>query len=131
MGPASSGEANDSPDRRWPRWVFGVGEEPDARFTLANERTFLAWIRTGLGFVAAGMAVAALAGYIGVGDVRITLASLLLVGAGVLAGVVAFLRWMVQERAMRLNRPLSSSTALPLFTIVLVVVAVLGLTLFL
>ena len=36
-----------SPDRprsgrRFPRWVYGVGTEPDARFSLANERTFLA-----------------------------------------------------------------------------------------
>ncbi|NMS52334.1 YidH family protein, partial [Vibrio parahaemolyticus] len=26
------------------------GEDPDYRFTLANERTFLAWVRTALGF---------------------------------------------------------------------------------
>jgi putative membrane protein len=119
-----------SHDRRWPRWVYGVGEEPDARFTLANERTFLAWIRTGLGFVAAGMAMGALAGYAGLSHPRVTIASLLLVGGGVLAGIIAFVRWMMQERAMRLNRPLTSSTALPLFTVLLVVVAVLGLTLF-
>ena len=34
-----------------------VGEEPDYRFTLANERTFLAWIRTSLAMMAAGVAV--------------------------------------------------------------------------
>ncbi|MGM7411321.1 YidH family protein, partial [Acinetobacter baumannii] len=26
--------------------LLKVGEEPDPRFTLANERTFLAWTRT-------------------------------------------------------------------------------------
>lgn len=119
------------PDNRWPTWVYGVGEEPDPRFTFANERTFLAWIRTGLGFIAAGMAVQALAGYVGAGDIRITIAALLLVVAGVLSGTIAFARWMVQERALRLHRPLSSSTALPLFTVLLTAVAVLGLTLFL
>ncbi|MDO5683046.1 MAG: DUF202 domain-containing protein [Propionibacteriaceae bacterium] len=119
------------PDKRWPRWVYGVGDEPDPRFTFANERTFLAWIRTGLGFVAAGMAVQALAGYAGVGNLRITIAALLLVAAGVLAGVIAFARWMIQERAMRENKPLSASMVLPLFTVLLTVVAVLGLTLFL
>ena len=31
--------------------------EPDARYTFANERTFLAWIRTALGLVAAGLAI--------------------------------------------------------------------------
>ncbi|WP_143342795.1 YidH family protein, partial [Crossiella equi] len=45
---------------RWPERVYGVGEEPDPRFTLANERTFLAWIRTSLGLMAAGVAVEAL-----------------------------------------------------------------------
>lgn len=41
-----------SADKRWPRSVFGVGDEPDARFTFANERTFLAWIRTSLALLA-------------------------------------------------------------------------------
>ncbi len=43
-------------DRRRPR-LGDVGEEPDARFTFANERTFLAWNRTALGCVVAGLAV--------------------------------------------------------------------------
>lgn len=33
-----------------------VAAEPDYRFTLANERTFLAWQRTSLGLLAAGLA---------------------------------------------------------------------------
>ena len=33
------------------------GEEPDARFTLANERTFLAWNRTALALISVGLAV--------------------------------------------------------------------------
>ena len=45
--------------RRWPGRVFDVGDEPDPRFSLANERTFLAWIRTSLALIAAGVAVAA------------------------------------------------------------------------
>ena len=49
------------PDRRWPRQVYAVGTEPDPRFSFANERTFLAWIRTALGFLAAGVAIAAVA----------------------------------------------------------------------
>ena len=31
------------------------GEEPDYRFSLANERTFLAWIRTALAVLAGGV----------------------------------------------------------------------------
>ena len=36
------------------------GSEPDARFTFANERTFLAWNRTALALVVAGLAIAQL-----------------------------------------------------------------------
>ena len=35
--------------------ISRLGEAPDYRFSLANERTFLAWIRTALGFLAAGV----------------------------------------------------------------------------
>ncbi len=38
--------------RRWPRRVYGVGVEPDPRFTFTNERTLLAWIRTSLALLA-------------------------------------------------------------------------------
>ena len=46
-------------DHRRPQWVYGVGEEPDYRFSLANERTFLAWVRTALGLLGGGVAVEA------------------------------------------------------------------------
>ena len=45
-----------APDDRWPRSVYHRGTEPDPRFSLANERTFLAWVRTA---VAAGVLVGA------------------------------------------------------------------------
>ncbi|TQO19384.1 uncharacterized protein DUF202 [Rhodoglobus vestalii] len=45
--------------RRFPRRVYGAGSEPDARFSLANERTFLAWIRTALALISAGVALEA------------------------------------------------------------------------
>ncbi|MEI2422188.1 DUF202 domain-containing protein, partial [Arthrospira platensis SPKY2] len=32
-----------------------VGTDPDYRFSLANERTFLSWIRTSLALVAGGL----------------------------------------------------------------------------
>jgi putative membrane protein len=41
-----------------PEEVRRVGTTPDYRFSLANERTFLAWIRTGPALVAGGLATA-------------------------------------------------------------------------
>lgn len=37
--------------QRWPRYVYGSGAEPDYRFSFANERTYLAWVRTSVAFL--------------------------------------------------------------------------------
>jgi putative membrane protein len=92
---------------RFPRSVFDHGEDPDPRFSLANERTFLAWIRTGLAFVAAGLAVEALQ-MPQTEWLRVTI-SLLLVLAGIAATTQAWLSWVRTERAMRRLAPLPSS----------------------
>lgn len=115
--------ADPDPDRRWPRRVYAVGTEPDPRFSLANERTFLAWVRTGLGFVAAGVAVAALRTLGGVEGVELRIASLLLICCGLISGVTAFVRWGRAERALRLQQPLPASRVLPLLPLGLVLVA--------
>src|SRR5690242_8700039 len=78
--------------RRFPRSVFDHGDDPDPRFSLANERTFLAWIRTGLAFVAAGLAVEAL-DVPPIAWLRVAI-SLLLVLAGIAATAQAWLSWM-------------------------------------
>lgn len=85
--------------------VLGGGTEPDPRFTLANERTFLAWIRTALAFLAGGVALEAFAGDVFPVVVRTGLAvGLLLLGMIIAAG--ATVRWVRLERAMRRSRPL-------------------------
>lgn len=114
------------PDHRWPRRVYGVGSEPDPRFSFANERTFLAWIRTALGFVASGVAIAAvvkLSGSLGP-DVR--LAAIVLVVCGLACGLSAMTQWMRNERAIRLDQPLPSSPAMPFVTAAIIVVALLA-----
>lgn len=93
------------PDRRRPRRVYRVGTEPDPRFTLANERTFLAWIRTSLALVAAGVALEAFAADFGPGGVRRVVAGALVL-LGLLASASAYRRWAAGERALRTGRPL-------------------------
>ena len=85
--------------RRRPHWVYDAGAEPDPRFTLANERTFLAWVRTALAMLAGGVALHAL----GVPDPRWlrNLVAIVLVLLGALVCVAALVRWARVERAMR------------------------------
>ena len=109
---------------RWPRRVYGAGSDPDPRFTFANERTFLAWIRTGLGFLAAGVAIAAVARWTDHLGLEIRLTSVVLIICGLVCGISAFSRWMGNERAMRLNEPLPSS---PLLLVLTAIVAGVGL----
>ena len=114
-------------DRRWPRSVYGVGTEPDPRFTFANERTFLAWIRTGLGFLAAGVAIAAVSRLDARLSLEVRVASLLLVVCGLACAAQGWTRWVASERAMRKGRPLPSSPMLLVLVGVLVVVAAIAL----
>ena len=93
----------DAPSR-FPRWVYDVGTEPDARFSLANERTLLAWVRTSLAFSAAGVALEALSLPVHPGF-RIA-ASLVLVLLGISSAVQAWWRWGQVERAVRCKGPL-------------------------
>lgn len=96
-----------TPRVRRPSWVYGSGVEPDARFSFANERTFLAWIRTALALIAAGVALDTL-------DVSLTastqqaLAGLLVV-LGLLCAAASWIRWARAERAMRRGEPLPAS----------------------
>lgn len=90
-----------------------MGCEPDYRFTLANERTFLAWVRTALALSAGGLGVATLlddvagAALLGVG---ILVFSLLTVNT-------AYRRWALNERAIRLAEPLPPSRLLLIMSI--------------
>jgi putative membrane protein len=92
------------------------GIEPDPRFTLANERTFLAWIRTSLALLAGGVAVEAFMADLFGPELRKTLALLLLVLALFLSGG-SFFRWVSVELAMRHKAPLPLPWIAPLLAI--------------
>ena len=102
--------------------------EPDYRFTLANERTFLAWLRTSLSLLAAGVAVVQLVPAFTIPAARgVTgglLASLAVVAAG--SGV---LRWRSVEQAIRRDRPLPPQRIPWLLAAGLVVLSLFGLVL--
>lgn len=107
--------------REFDRWMRSVGEDPDPRFTLANERTFLSWVTASLGFIGIGLALGTLL------PERMlwieVLSALWIVLAAVIV-VRAVLRWYRLERAMRLGRGLPLSTSIPT---VALAVALLGL----
>lgn len=96
--------------------ALGGGTEPDPRFTLANERTFLAWIRTALALLAGGIAVEAFTADVFGPELRKTVAVLLLVLSLAIAGGACF-RWLNVERAMRRKEPLPLPLLVPVLAL--------------
>jgi putative membrane protein len=85
------------------------GHEPDPRFTFANERTFLAWSRTALALVVAGLGVVQLLPpFPGVPAGRHLLGIPLIVLGAVLA-ITAYAEWVKNQRALRRGEPLPRS----------------------
>ena len=109
--------------RMWffPREVLEVGTTPDYRFSLANERTFLAWIRTGLALVGGGLAVAQFLPPLAVPHLR-EIFALGLIGVGAACALRAVDHWVRCEIAMRKGKPLPTSR----FPAILALLVVLG-----
>ena len=109
--------------RQWfdPAAVDRVGSTPDYRFSLANERTFLAWIRTGLALIAGGLACAQFLPPLPIEHLREAIAVALLV-LGAVVAVRAVDHWARIERAMRTGADLPVSR----FPAVLASVVALG-----
>lgn len=95
-----------------PRWRQ-EGQEPDYRFSLANERTFLAWIRTALAFLAGGVALQQFASQYRSPALICALATGLTLLAMLLFGM-AYWRWRDNEVAMRHAGKLQGNPSLPL-----------------
>ena len=112
-----------SGDGRFPASVFGQGQEPDARFTLANERTFLAWIRTALALIAGGVALELLGLDLHPG-LRLA-GSLVLVVIGLATPALAWVNWTRTERALRRAEPLPTSLLGPMLAVAVSVAGIL------
>lgn len=84
------------------------GTDPDYRFSLANERTFLAWIRTALAFLAGAVILWGFAGTLP--EPRtLNLASAILALIATAIGASAYFRWRNNELAMRLQQALPAT----------------------
>ena len=86
-----------------------VGEEPDARFSFANERTFLAWNRTALGCVVAGLAVSHVLRPEDRSGLGPKIAGVALIVLGGLLALFSYFNWSAAQRALRLREPLPRS----------------------
>src|SRR3712207_2016974 len=93
--------------RLWfdPDEVRSVGTTPDYRFSLANERTFLAWLRTALALIGGGLAVAQ---FLPEARLRVVIAVALL-ALGALVAIRAVDHWARSEKAMRTGEALPPS----------------------
>lgn len=109
-----------------------MGKDPDYRFSLANERTFLAWIRTALAFLATSIGVDLLlrehnVGVTNYGQWLVTALALV----AIMMGGWAFLRWYQNEKAMRLETQFCYSRSLLLLTGVMIALGILAIMLML
>jgi putative membrane protein len=109
-----------------PRGPADDGTEPDPRFTFANERTVLAWSRTALALVVAGLGVVQLLPpFPGVPWGRHVLGVPLIVFGAVVA-VAAYSEWVRSQRALRHGQPLPRSVMPQLLAAVITVIAVIA-----
>ena len=104
----------------------GDGPEPDPRFTFANERTFLAWSRTALALVVAGLGIIQLLPpFPGVPWGRHVL-GVPLIAFGAVVAVTAYSEWGRSQRAMRHGRPLPRSVMPKILAVLICLMAVVS-----
>ena len=102
--------------------------EPDYRMSLAAERTYLAYVRTALALLAAGVAVAGALPDAGHENLRRVM-GVVLVLAGLLLAATAQARWRAVDAAMRRGTPLPHGRTSLAVSAAVVVVALLALVL--
>ena len=100
--------------------------EPDYRFTMANERTFLAWQRTALGLLAAAVALVQLVPELTIPGARRVLGVGLAVLA-ILTSGMGLVRWQQADRAMRRGDPLPRHPSPTYLAVGLTLVAIIAL----
>jgi putative membrane protein len=113
-GPGTGPEADDA------------GAEPDARFTFANERTFLAWNRTALALVVAGLGIVQLLPpFPGVPWGR-HLIGVPLIALGAVVALAGYAEWILNQRALRRGQPLPRSLLPVILAVTITSIALLS-----
>ena len=111
-----------------------AGPEPDSRFTQANDRTFLAWIRTSLALVTFGFVISRLGIWLNAmapdhQEVGAPFSSAFLgacfVVLALIVDVLALLRYRHVVRALREGRPVSLDRLPMLFGVMAIALAAL------
>ena len=92
----------------------------DYRFILANERTFLAWLRTGLALVAGGVALDQFVA-IASGSRLVGVLSIATILLGAVVGVVGIVRWRQVDLVMHEGKPMPRTRAAPWLGVIFVV----------
>ncbi len=118
---------------RWAKDHLSDGVDPDARFSLANERTFLAWIRTALGMIALGIGIATfVSSHVSATDgknatyyMSVLIAIALVLLGGLVSGM-SWLRWLRVEQSMRAQQGIPAPRLAPLLAIGISAIAVLA-----
>jgi putative membrane protein len=100
----------------------------DVRFRYANERTFLAWNRTALALVTAGLAITQLLPPFDVPGGR-RMIGLPLISMGIVTAMVSLWQWRRNDQAMRSGTPLPRSILPVLLSTVIAVSATVALVL--
>jgi len=91
-------------------------EEPDYRYSLANERTFLAYVRTALALDAGALAVVQLLPDVATAGWR-KAAAVALAVLGLVIVLAGYRRWSLNQKAMRRGEPLPDTWLAPMLAV--------------
>jgi putative membrane protein len=104
----------------------GTGSEPDARFTFANERTFLAWSRTSLALIVAGLGIVQLLPPFPHVSWGRHLIGVPLIVLGATVAIAGYTEWLMNQRALRRGDPIPRSVVPTILTVTITSIGILS-----
>ena len=110
---------------RSPRGVYDEGQEPDPLYSLANERTYLSWLRLAVTLLAAAVAIDRLFLERPWFGSQILAMAIVVIAFGTCG--IGVRRWWATERALRRRQPLPGF-GVPLLSIMAILMVGVGIT---